>query len=263
VRHVCHCADIGHEERRIARCFDPHQFGPAIDGRVPGPRILRLLNKVELNTATLGEDRGSLLVPFTESHQGGNNVVAGSCDGEDQAEKGLRARPSSYASLAPFENCKPFFQDRSRRCLCAAVHRIRDLVELLVRVGHRRNKGQCKGVEPAHSRQRAEACMQGLRGKAHRVFGPRCGFRVRGVNPRLAHEEHLIVLHRRYHLYCSLIQACSRATIARMASWTSAESGSGLCFARIASTCFAARSSMVVEPFFCQTAKGLLSASLE
>jgi len=110
VCHIRHCADIGHKERRVARCLDPHQFGPVVDSRIPCPRVLRILNKVELDAAALGKDCGRLLVPLTKSHQGGDDIVAGSRDSEDQAEQGLRAGASCHTGPATFEHCKPFLQ---------------------------------------------------------------------------------------------------------------------------------------------------------
>ncbi len=60
-----------------------------------------------------------------------------------------------------------------------------------------------------------------------------------------------------------LMRACSRTTMAWMAFWTSSGSAWGWCLARISSTIFAARCSIVVAPRFCQTEKGFLSINLE
>ena len=121
--------DVGDLQAGVTRRLDPDQAGFAIDGAIPGSRIGVVFDETELNVAAFGKDRRSLFVALAKSVQGGDHVIAGAGDGEDQIEQSLRAGTGSYGALAPFERSQTLLQYACRGGFAAPIDVIGEFIE--------------------------------------------------------------------------------------------------------------------------------------
>ena len=143
VRHIGQRADVGHIAQRVADGLNKHRLGLGINQLAKAGWVARI-GKAHLN-ALLRERMGKQVVGAAVERAGGDDVVAGLCNGLDGVGGGGHARCHGQRRNTAFQRCDALFQHIGRRvhdagvdiALHFEVKQIRAVLGAVKGIGHR------------------------------------------------------------------------------------------------------------------------------